>query len=68
MDSSEDPHLRIKAALKLNPNFQLWRWQPHRSCWKYIDCPKWHPDGIYAVSNSWEEKPSWTPTVMARIN
>lgn len=63
------PHLALRAAKKLNPKLQCWRWndgfmanftcEPGR--WVPVGTPKWLPHCIYAVTPNEKEKPSWAP-------
>lgn len=73
MDTTNQPilHLTLRAAKKLNPNLQCWRWAPGyvgamgRGAlfeWSLVDNPRWLPHCIYAVTSSEKEKPSWTPS------
>ena len=64
------PHLALRAAKKLNPKLQCWRWDdsptyklsrgPGR--WTPVADPQWLPHRIYAVIPNKKEKPSWAPT------
>ncbi len=64
------PHLALRAAKKLNPNLQCWRWNDgfmanftyDPGCWVPVNTPKWLPHCIYAVTSDRKEKPSWMPS------
>ena len=65
------PHLALRAAKKLNPKLQCWRWNddwsPYQGGyevgdWVPVGTPKWLPHCIYAVTGSKKERPSWTPS------
>lgn len=73
MDTTNQPtpHLTLRAAKKLNPKLQCWRWAPGYvdtmgrgaiSEWSPIDEPRWLPHCIYALTNSRKEKPTWAPS------
>lgn len=63
-------HLTLRAAKKLNPKLQCWRWidgftsnftyAPGR--WIPVDIPKWLPHCIYATTDHPKKAPAWTPT------
>lgn len=69
------PHLGLRAAKKLNPKLQCWRWNEgwstppgffnrlndYEGAWVPVGTPKWLPHCIYAVTGSKKEKPSWAP-------
>ena len=63
------PHLALRAAKKLNPKLQCWRWNDgsitnfthEPGCWVPVGTPKWLPHCIYAVTSNRKEKPSWAP-------
>ena len=71
MDTAHQPlpHLALRAAKKLNPELQCWRWDGspiHKLSrgsgrWTPVNNPQWTPHRIYAVTRSKKEKPSWTP-------
>ena len=64
------PHLALRAAKKLNPKLQCWRWNDgfianftcEPGCWVPVNTPKWLPHCIYAVTSNKKEKPSWAPS------
>ena len=64
------PHLALRAAKKLNPKAQCWRWNDgfinyntyEPGMWVSVGTPQWLPHCIYAVTASKKEKPSWTPS------
>ena len=68
MDTANQPlpHLALRAAKKLNPKLQCWRWNEgftcnftyEPGCWVPVGTPKWLPHCIYAVTGSKKEKPS----------
>ena len=72
METTQLPHLGHRAAKKLNPKLQCWRWDdspihkllrvPGR--WTPVNDPQWTPHRIYAVTASKKEKPSWTPNTL----
>lgn len=57
--SSVIPHLALRAAKKLNPKLQCWRWNDsfmanftcEPGCWVPVGTPKWLPYCIYAVTS-----------------
>ena len=75
MDTTQLPHLGLRAAKKLNPKLQCWRWNEgwstppgffnrlddYEGAWVPVGTPKWLPHCIYAVTGSKKEKPSWAP-------
>ena len=72
MDTTNQPlpHLALRAAKKLNPKLQCWRWNDgfianftyEPGCWVPVGTPKWLPHCIYAVTLNNKEKPSWAPS------
>lgn len=64
------PHLALRAAKKLNPKLQCWRWNDglvshftyEPGCWIPVGTPKWVPHCIYAVTSNEKERPSWAPS------
>ena len=81
MDTTNQPlpHLALRAAKKLNPKLQCWRWNEgwstppgffnrlddYEGAWVPVGTPKWLPHCIYAVTGSKKEKPSWAPSPQA---
>lgn len=77
MDTTNQPlpHLALRAAKKLNPKLQCWRWNEgwstppgffnrlddYEGAWVPVGTPKWLPHCIYTVTGSKKEKPSWAP-------
>ena len=73
MDATQQPtpHFALRAARKLNPQFQCWCWTPgyvgtvgrgEIAEWCPIDEPSWLPHRIYALTNSRKERPTWAPS------
>lgn len=70
MDTTQLPHLGLRAAKKLNPKLQCWRWNEgftcfntfEPGCWVPVGTPKWLPHCIYAVTGNKKERPSWAPS------
>lgn len=72
MDTTHQPlpHLALRAAKKLNPKLQCWRWNDgfmanftyEPGCWIPVGAPKWLPHCIYAVTPNKKERPSWAPS------
>ena len=62
MDTTNQPlpHLGLRAAKKLNPKLQCWRWDEgftcfntfEPGCWVPVGTPQWLPHCIYAVTGS----------------
>ncbi len=69
-------HIAVAAAVKLNPNLQVWRWVNAQTLddwgdtdnkyrmytWKAVDHPRWKPHGIYTTTLT-NDPPTWCPVL-----